>query len=96
MNETWDPSKEVKGRIELARSNVFFKFKDVFTNRDFNTAFLRLCFDNRHIFSVWLYGMEIWTFKVTDINMREAFEMWTAENPLDCLVTNTEVLQKIN
>ena len=76
-----------------------FKFKDVLANQYIKTA-LKFRFVKSYIFLVLLYGMEIWTLKVTDINKPKAFEMWVYRRllkiPWTARITNTKVFQRTN
>ena len=93
--EDWSSDVEIKCRIEKARAS-FMKFKNVFTNPDFNLD-LRLRFAKCYVWSVLLYGMESWTLKVTTMNRMEAFEMWIYRRimkiPWTARKTNEEVLR---
>lgn len=98
LNSEWDTSQEVKCRIECAR-NAFKKLGKVLTSRDFNIA-LKIRFIRCYVWSTLLYGSEIWTLKVRDMNRLEAFEMWIYRRILKISwvdhISNETVLQRLN
>ncbi|KAI5707314.1 hypothetical protein M8J77_000030 [Diaphorina citri] len=98
INDDWDIQKEIKIRIEKARTS-FFKFKNLFCGHEINLA-LKLRMLRCYVFSVLLYGMESWTLTNTIMKKIEAFEMWTYRRILKIKwidkVTNEEVLRRMN
>lgn len=74
ITENLDPDREVKYRIEYARS-IFNKMRSFFCDDNLN---LKLCqrMVKCYIWSVILYGVEAWTLKIGTMNHLEPFEMW--------------------
>lgn len=97
INSNGTNEKEIKFRIEIARSN-FFKMRKTFSNWDLSLE-LRSRMLQCYIFSTLLYGMEAWTLKKLDIKKIEAFEMWCYRRVLNIpwtdKVTNLEVLRRL-
>lgn len=98
VNEDWDPGREIKIRIEKARS-TFFKMKKVLCNRNLNIR-LRIRLTRCYIFSILLYGAECWTVTATLLKKLEAFEMWIYRRILRVSwidkVTNVEILRRLD
>lgn len=92
-----NPSTEIRSRIEQARS-VFNKMRPVLCNRSLNLK-LRLRFVNCYIYSVLLYGSEVWSLKAETLRRLEAFEMWVYRRllkiPWTDHISNEEVLRRI-
>jgi hypothetical protein len=64
---------EIKSRIAMAKA-AFNKKKTLFTNKlDLN---LRKKLVKFYIWSMALYGAEIWTLRAADQKYLESFEMW--------------------
>lgn len=97
LNDQWDCNKEVRSRIEQARS-AFIKMKTVLSNRDLQ-AELRIRVLRCYIFSILLYGAESWTLTKATSKKLEAFEMWAYRRILRISwvdrITNVEVLQRL-
>uniref|UniRef100_A0A8D8SN59 Craniofacial development protein 2 n=1 Tax=Cacopsylla melanoneura TaxID=428564 RepID=A0A8D8SN59_9HEMI len=98
IHEDWDPGREIKIRIEKARS-TFFKMRKVFCCRSLKLD-LRMRLVRCYIFSILLYGVESWTVTATLLKKIEAFEMWVYRRLLKVSwvdrVTNVEILQRLN
>ncbi|KAI5753273.1 hypothetical protein M8J77_025408 [Diaphorina citri] len=98
INSNGDTSKEIKCRIEIARS-TFIKMRKSFSNRDLPLE-LRTRMLRCYVFSTLLYGMEAWTMKKVDVNKINAFEMWCYRRILNIpwvdKVTNKEVLRRMD
>lgn len=94
----WDISKEIKTRIEMARA-AFRKYMKVLTSHDI-TVTTKTRFIKCYVWSVLLYGTEVWTIKSSDERKLEAFEMWIWRKvlriPWTDRVTNEEVLRRMN
>lgn len=69
-----DQTKEIKARVEVARSS-FFKLKKFLTCRDLSLE-IRMRMLRCYVFSVLLYGLEAWTLKEVHMNKLAAFELW--------------------
>lgn len=98
INSQWDHAKEIKSRIEKART-TFVNMQKVFKSRDLNlNTKIRLL--RCYVFSVLLYGAEAWTLTEATMKKLEAFEMWTYRRILRISwvdhVTNVEVLLRMN
>uniref|UniRef100_A0A8D8L8K4 Craniofacial development protein 2 n=1 Tax=Cacopsylla melanoneura TaxID=428564 RepID=A0A8D8L8K4_9HEMI len=98
INDEWDIQKEIKIRIEKARTS-FFKFKNLFCGHEIKLS-LKLRMLRCYVFSVLLYGVESWTLTETIMKKIEAFEMWTYRRILKIKwtdkITNEEVLRRLN
>ncbi|KAI5754908.1 hypothetical protein M8J77_012531 [Diaphorina citri] len=98
INDDWDPSKEIRIRIEKARSS-FIKLKKFFCGQDINME-LKIRMLRCYVFSVLLYGVESWTITDTVLKKVEAFEMWTYRRILKIKwtdrITNEEVLRRMS
>jgi hypothetical protein len=97
IHSNGDNSREIRCRIEIARS-TFFKLRKSFSNRDLPLD-LRTRMLKCYVFSTLLYGMEAWTLKKADVQKIQAFEMWCFRRILNISwvdkVTNAEVLRRI-
>ncbi|CAG9841161.1 unnamed protein product [Diabrotica balteata] len=69
-----DQTKEIKTRIEIARTS-FIKLKKFLCCRDIRLE-LRLRMLRCYVFSTLLYGLEAWTLKQVHLNKLAAFEFW--------------------
>lgn len=98
INDNWDPSAEVKIRIERARA-AFIRMKKVLCSHDL-TLNLRMRMVRCYVFPVLLYGMEAWTLSDAMLKRLEAFEMWVYRRLLKISwvdrVRNTDVLARMN
>lgn len=98
ITEQLDPEKEVRCRIESARA-TFKKMRSLFCNDSLNLK-LRQRMIKCYIWSVLLYGAEVWTLKAATINRLEAFEMWLHRRmlkiPWVALQRNEAVLDRAN
>lgn len=98
INNDWDMSKEIKQRIEKARS-VFYRMKKVLCSRNINIE-LKLRLTRCYIFSTLLYGAESWTLTETLLKKLQAFEMWVYRRLLRISwvdkVRNEEVLSRLS
>lgn len=98
ITEQLDPEKEVRCRIELART-TFQRMRSLFCNDSLNLK-LRQRMIKCYIWSVLLYGAEVWTLKAVTINRLEAFEMWLHRRmlriPWVALQRNEAVLDRAN
>ncbi|KAL1447598.1 hypothetical protein WDU94_009869 [Cyamophila willieti] len=97
VNEDWDHSREIKIRIEKARS-VYNRMKKVFRSHDL-TMDTKVRLLRCYVFSVLFYGVEAWTLTEATSDRLEAFEMWLYRRMLKISwkdkVTNTEVLNRM-
>jgi len=97
LHVSWNADMEIKTRIEQA-GTAFIKFNKVLTNRDISLK-LRLRFVKCYVWSILLYGAEIWTLKTKHLNRLEAFEMWCYRRMLKISwvnhISNSEVLDRI-
>lgn len=97
VNDQWDHSKEIKQRIEKART-IFLKMRDVLSSNTLSLH-LRMRIVRCYVFSVLLYGVEAWTLSETTSKKIEAFEMWVFRRILKISwtdhVTNNEVLRRM-
>ena len=97
VNEQCDCKKEIRARIELARS-TFFQMRNFFTRRDLSLD-LRMRMVRCYVFSVLLYGCESWTLDPGIEKNIEAFEMYIYRRMLRIpwveKVTNMEVLGRM-
>ncbi|CAG9839414.1 unnamed protein product [Diabrotica balteata] len=59
INESWDPTAEIKSRIEQART-AFVKMRNVLCSHDLSID-LTVRITSCYIFFVLLYGVEAWT-----------------------------------
>ena len=98
INDKWDPSSEIKIRIERARS-TFIKMRKTLCSHNL-TLSLRMKMVRCYVFPVLLYGMESWTITDSLLKRLEAFEMWVYHRLLKISwvekVRNTEVLARMN
>lgn len=98
INDQWDPSQEVKCRIEKSR-NVFIKMASVLKSRDL-TLNTKMRLVRCYVFSVLLYGVEAWTLTEASTKKLEAYEMWVYRRMLRVAwkdhVTNLEVLMRMS
>lgn len=98
INSNGDTSKEIKCRVEIARS-AFIKMRKIFSNRDLPLE-LRARMLRCYVFSTLMYGMEAWTMKKADVMKIQAFEMWCYRRILNIpwvdKVTNQEVLRRMD
>uniref|UniRef100_A0A8D8UNP4 Craniofacial development protein 2 n=1 Tax=Cacopsylla melanoneura TaxID=428564 RepID=A0A8D8UNP4_9HEMI len=98
IHEDWDPQREIKIRIEKARS-AFLKFKNLLCGHEIKLQ-LKIRMLRCYVFSVLLYGVESWTLTDTILKKIEAFEMWTYRRILKIKwtdkITNEEVLRRLN
>lgn len=98
ITNTGDQSKEIRSRIETARS-TFNKMRKFLCNRDVHLN-LRIRMLRCYVFSTLLYGVEAWTLKQNNIRNIEAFEMWCYRRILKISwtekISNVEVLQRVN
>lgn len=96
ITEQLDPDKEIKCRIETART-TFMKMRSFFSNDNLNLK-LRQRMIRCYIWSVLLYGAETWTLKAAAVNRLEAFEMWLHRRmlriPWTAMQTNEAVLNR--
>lgn len=98
LNESWDHSREVKIRIEKARS-TFLRMKTILCNLS-----LSLCIRMRvlrcYVYSTLYYGLEAWTLTDNTSKRLEAFELWCYRRMLRISythhVTNETVLRRMN
>ena len=97
INSNGDASKEIRCRVEIARTG-FFKMRKIFSNRDLSLE-LRIRMFKCYVLSILLYGVEAWTLMEADLKKIEAFEMWCYRRILNISwvdrVTNVEVLRRI-
>lgn len=97
LDEKWDCEKEIRCRIEIARS-CFFKLRKILSNTCINLK-LRIRFMKCYVWSTLLYGVEAWTLKTYHMNLLESFEMWCYRRilkiPWTARVTNEDVLKRI-
>jgi hypothetical protein len=98
LSDEWNSDKEIKCRIEMARSS-FIKFKKVLCNSSINIT-LRIRYLKCYVWSILIYGLEAWTLKVSTMHKIEAFEMWCYRRLLKISwidrISNEEVLIKLN
>ena len=66
--------KEIKRRIEIARTN-FLKLKDVLTTKRLSIV-TRKKILHCYVISTLIYAAETWVINVADMKKIEAFEMW--------------------
>jgi hypothetical protein len=97
LNESWNCDKEIRCRIEAARTS-FQKFKNVLCNNQVNIK-SRLRFLKCYVWSILLYCSETWTLKITTTRKLEAFEMWCYRRIMKISWTdkirNEEVLRRL-
>lgn len=97
INDKMDHLKEIKQRIEIARSN-FMKMRNVLCNLKLSLE-VRLRVMRCYIWSTVLYGCETWTLKKDAQTRIQAFEMWIYRRmlriPWTARVTNEEVINRI-
>lgn len=98
INEHLDHSKEIRRRIEIARSG-FIKMRNLLCHLKLSLS-TRLRTLKCYIWSLLLYGCETWTLKQDDIKKLNAFEMWLYRRMLrvswTSRTTNETVLNKMN
>lgn len=98
VNENWEAEKEIRIRIEKARS-TFQKMKRVLCSRSLNLN-LRMRLVRCYIFSILLYGAECWTLTDTLLKKLQSFEMWVYRRMLRVSwmdkITNIEILNRLN
>lgn len=96
ITEQLNPDREIRCRIETART-TFQKMKPLFCNDNLNLK-LRQRMVKSYIWSVLLYGAEVWTIKAATVNRLEAFEMWLHRRmlriPWTDMQTNEMVLSR--
>lgn len=97
LNDDWDHSREIRQRIEKARS-VFLRMRSVLSNNSLSLQ-LRRRIVSCYVYSVLLYGVESWTLTEATCKRVEAFEMWVYRRILKISwvdhITNDEVLRRI-
>ncbi|KAI5718027.1 hypothetical protein M8J77_015079 [Diaphorina citri] len=97
LNEDWEPSRDIKCRIEQART-TFSKMHALFKSHNLSMD-LKVRMVRCYIFPVLLYGMESWTLNQTLMKKIESFEMWIYRRMLRISwkdkVRNTEVMAKM-
>lgn len=98
LNENWDQTKEIKIRIEKART-TFNKMRTVLCNMKLNIQ-LRTRVLKCYVFPILMYGIEAWTLTEDACKRLEAFEMWCYRRMLRVSwmhrVSNVTVLQRMN
>lgn len=98
LNESWDHSKEVRIRIERARSS-FYRMKKVLCSLSLNLQ-LRLRVLRCYVFSILYYGAEAWTLTDNTTNRLQSFELWCYRRMLRISYTyhvaNATVMQRVN
>lgn len=98
MNKTLDHSREIRRRIEIARSG-FTKMRSLLCHPKLAIT-IRLRTLKCYIWSLLLYGCETWTLKQDDIKKIEAFEIWLYRRMLKISwtsrTTNETVLNRMN
>ena len=98
LNEDCDIRKEIRGRIEQART-AFMSMRSLFISTELSLE-LRLRMIRYYIFPVLLYGCESWTLDSAMENRLQAFEMWLYRRMLRVSwiqkVTNEEILRRVN
>lgn len=98
LNDSWDHSREIRQRIEKARS-VFLRMRNVFSSNSLSLD-LRKKMIKCYVYSVLLYGVEAWTLTEATCRRVEAFEaLWIMRRILKVgwteHVTNEEVLRRM-
>jgi len=97
IHSNGDNSREIRCRIEIARS-TFFKLRKSFSNRNL-PLHLRTRMLKCYVFSTLLYGIEDWNLKKADVQQIQAFKMWCFRRIINIFwvdkVTNAEVLRRI-
>ncbi|CAG9827720.1 unnamed protein product, partial [Diabrotica balteata] len=97
ITEDTDQTKEIRCRIEIARS-TFNRMRKLFCNRDIYIS-LRIRIFLCYIFSTLLYGFEAWTLEKSNFKNLEAFEMWCYRRILKISwmdrKTNEQVLEQL-
>lgn len=96
-NARWDHVAEIKSRIEIARA-TFTRMRPLLCCRNLSfTTKLRIV--KCYVYSVLLYGVEVWTLTQASEKKIDAFEMWIYRRLMTIswvdYVTNAEVLQRI-
>lgn len=98
VNSQLDHSKEIRRRIEMARSG-FLNMRKFLCHPKLPIS-TRLRTLKCYIWSLLLYGCETWTLKQEDTKRLNAFEMWMYRRMLrvswTSRTTNSEVLDKMN
>ena len=98
ISSTNDYSKEIRIRIEKARTN-FNRLRRVLCTRELKLD-LRVRIARCYVFSTLLYGMEAWTLNATTVKKLESFEIWVYRRILKISwtehVTNNEVMRRVN
>jgi len=97
LNKEWDHSREIRCRIEKART-VFNRLRKVLCNMHLNIT-IRTQVLKCYVFSTLLYGVEAWTLKDATSKRLEAFEMLCYRRMLRISytyhVTNNTVIQRM-
>lgn len=92
-----DQTKEIKTRIEVARTS-FIKLKKFLCCRDIGLK-LRLRMLRCYVFPTLLYGLEAWTLKQAQLDKLAAFELWCYRRILRISwterVSNIEVTRRV-
>jgi len=93
MSEHLDPDKEVKCRSKSTGA-TFQKMRSFFCNNNLN---LKLCqrMIKCYIWSILLYGAEIWTLKAETINHLEAFEIWVAMQTNEAVLNRASAVREL-
>lgn len=98
VNSQLDHTKEIRRRIEIARTG-FVNMRKFLCHPNLNTK-VRLRTLKCYVWSLLLYGCETWTLKKEDLKRLQAFEMWLYRRMLriswTSRTTNMEVLGKMN
>uniref|UniRef100_A0A8D8VC16 Craniofacial development protein 2 n=1 Tax=Cacopsylla melanoneura TaxID=428564 RepID=A0A8D8VC16_9HEMI len=97
VNQDWGHKHEIKIRIEMARTS-FNRMRPVLCNMHLNLN-TRIRVLKCYVFSVLLYGVEVWTLTKETLNRLESFEMWCYRRMLRISwiyhVTNETVLERM-
>ncbi|KAL1446457.1 hypothetical protein WDU94_005636 [Cyamophila willieti] len=97
INQDWGHTHEIKIRIEMARTS-FNRMRSVLCNMHLNIN-TRIRILKCYVFSVLLYGVEVWTLTKETLNRLESFEMWCYRRMLRISwiyhVTNETVLERM-
>ena len=97
LYDQWEPDKEIRTRIEMARA-TFSKMKHRLCCKDLSLA-TKIRTVECYVFPVLMYGMEAWTLTKVLEKKIEAFEMWIYRRLLKISwvdhVTNDEVLRRV-
>lgn len=80
ITEDLDPDREVKCRIESART-TFNKMKSFFCDDNLSLK-LRLRMIRCYVWPILLYEVEAWTLRVGTMNRLKAFETWVIRRML--------------